>query len=194
MAIQKLGKAGYGQVEPNHVGAQRTGAVYAQLPVASASLTSLNGVVENGLFLDYDYASGTAKLPSALGGSSLTMLVMNEVRLYADFLTAKDFAQVASGTAVNIGLAPEKGGVYPRVYKMNVGDLFTTNLVAAETGADATAVISDFAVGDILVPSTGGVLTKVSSVTTEALQVKVVAITTTPDLQPAVKVQVVKAG
>lgn len=189
MAITILAKNGYGQVEPNHLTAQRTGQVYAQLPVASATLTTLGGVVQNGLFLDYDYASGTVKVPAA-GGSKLTMLVMNEVRLYADFLTAKDFAQIANGTAANIGLAPEAGTtVYPRVYKLNVGDIITTNLVAAE----GTGVIGDYAVGDTLSPAVTGILNKVTA-GSQAVQLKVAAITTTPDLQPALKLQVVAAG
>ena len=41
---------GYGQVEPNHLSAQRTGQIYAQL-IADKDL----GVIENGMFLKYDY-------------------------------------------------------------------------------------------------------------------------------------------
>ena len=40
---------GYGQVEPNHLSAQRTGQIYAQLP-AEASIEQL----ENGQFVKYD--------------------------------------------------------------------------------------------------------------------------------------------
>jgi hypothetical protein len=47
-------RIGYGQVEPNHLSAQRTGQIYAQLPAAS-DLTTL----ENGQFVKYDYAKNS---------------------------------------------------------------------------------------------------------------------------------------
>ena len=43
---------GYGQVEPNHLSAQRTGQIYAQLP-AKADID----ILENGQFVKYDYAA-----------------------------------------------------------------------------------------------------------------------------------------
>jgi hypothetical protein len=198
--INKLSKNGFGQIEPNHLNAQRTGQVYAQLPVGTDITGSvLSGVVENGLFLNYDYGAGAVSLPTA-GGSSTTMLVMNEVRLYADFLTPKDFAQISSGTLANIGLGVEAGtSVYPRVYKVNVGDIITTNLVAQSfgTGAATTgSAITDYAVGDVLSPNTNGILTKVTgsfSPAATVIEFKVAARTTTPDLQPALKLQCTKA-
>lgn len=44
---------GYGQVEPNHLSAQRTSQVYAQLP-ADPDID----VLEQGQFVKYDYANG----------------------------------------------------------------------------------------------------------------------------------------
>ena len=41
---------GYGQVEPNHLSAQRNGKIYAQRPVEGLEL------VENGMFLKYETA------------------------------------------------------------------------------------------------------------------------------------------
>jgi hypothetical protein len=200
MAITKLAKSGFGQLEPNHLSAQRTGQVFAQLPVNVADLTTLGGRVENGLFLDYNYGIGGVSevaLPEA-GGSKLTMLVFNEVRLYADFLTNKDFALFPSGAATNIGIAPEAqyptsstivSTVFPRLYKPEVGDIITTNLVAAE----GTGVIGDYAVGNVLTPGADGVLVVIDTVTTETLLYRVAAITTTPDLQPALKLQCIQA-
>lgn len=62
MAKSKLSAAayvekGYGQVEPNHLSAQRTGQIYAQLPAAA----DIN-VLENGQFVKYDYAKGVCDL------------------------------------------------------------------------------------------------------------------------------------
>lgn len=44
---------GYGQVEPNHLSAQRTAQIYAQLPAAADI-----DVLEQGQFVKYDYAAG----------------------------------------------------------------------------------------------------------------------------------------
>ncbi len=40
--MAKLNKKGYGQVEPNHLAGQKSGAIYAQLPAVSSI-----SVVEN---------------------------------------------------------------------------------------------------------------------------------------------------
>ena len=44
---------GWGQVEPNHMSAQRNGQIYAQLPAAAVI-----EVLENGQYVKYDYANG----------------------------------------------------------------------------------------------------------------------------------------
>ena len=46
--MAKLNKKGYGQVEPNHLAGQKSGAIYAMLPAASSI-----DVVENGMFMKY---------------------------------------------------------------------------------------------------------------------------------------------
>ena len=62
--ITANGGYGYGQVEPNHLSAQRTSQVYAQLPAAA----DIN-VLEQGQFVKYDYANGSSN------GSGLNGLV-----------------------------------------------------------------------------------------------------------------------
>ena len=64
---------GYGQVEPNHLSAQRTAQVYAQLPAAA----DIN-VLEQGQFVKYDYAKGVCNFT----GAGEWMLVYNEIKLY----------------------------------------------------------------------------------------------------------------
>lgn len=64
---------GYGQVEPNHLSAQRNGQIYAQLPTE----TGLE-LLENGQFVKYDYAKGEVNLT----GPGEWMLVLNEIKLY----------------------------------------------------------------------------------------------------------------
>ena len=80
--MAKITKIGYGQVEPNHLSAQRTGQIYAQLP-ADSSIDKL----ENGQFVKYDYASGKVNFT----GEGEYMLVLNEVKLYDERKTCKDF-------------------------------------------------------------------------------------------------------
>ena len=65
-------RKGYGQVEPNHLSAQRTGQIYAQLPAASGIEQ-----LENGQFAKYDYANGEVNLTAE---NQEWLLVFNEVK------------------------------------------------------------------------------------------------------------------
>lgn len=90
MAIKSLSKAkfvkrGYGQVEPQHLSAQRTGQIYAQLP-ANQDID----VLENGQFVKYDYANKEVNFT----GKGEWMMVFNEVKLYKDRQQYEDFAMV----------------------------------------------------------------------------------------------------
>lgn len=159
-----LTKVGYGQVEPNHLSAQRTAQIYAQLP-ADPAIT----VLENGAFLKYDMAAGECNAD----GDGEFMLVYNEIKLYdQSSQSVKDFA--LTGT-----------GMVPRLFKTNVGDIFTTNYID-------TTVADTVAVGNLFEPvdaGTVGVLTQVVSATAGAITFKVVKVTTMPDGQKAVKLQ-----
>ena len=66
---------GYGQVEPNHLSAQRTAQIYAQLP-ADKDIP----VLEQGQFVKYDYANGLVNFT----GAGEWMLVYNEIKLYRE--------------------------------------------------------------------------------------------------------------
>ena len=76
---------GYGQVEPNHLSAQRTAQVYAQLPAAS----DIN-VLEQGQFVKYDYARGVVNFE----GAGEWMLVYNEIKLYREHQMDCEFAMI----------------------------------------------------------------------------------------------------
>lgn len=85
---------GFGQVEPNHLSAQRTGEIYAQLP-AAASID----ILENGMFVKYDYANGEVNFGKKANGDTISpigewMLVFNEVKVYRDHETDEDFAMI----------------------------------------------------------------------------------------------------
>lgn len=71
---------GYGQVEPNHLSAQRTGQVYAQLPADPGI-----NILEQGQFVKYDYAANGNGIGLVdFTGPGEWMLVYNEIKLYRD--------------------------------------------------------------------------------------------------------------
>lgn len=161
MAKTSLSKAtgvtyGYGQVEPNHLSAQRTGQIYAQLP---ATIT-----VENGQFVKYDLGANEGKGEINVSGKGEWMLAFSEVKVYGDYETAQDFVI-------------EKDG-YPRVFKTNIGDIFTTNCTAAKPSTYTAGTTT-------LVPDDNGILKDGSE---GDMVWEVVDVTTMPDGQEAVKV------
>ena len=165
--MAKITKIGYGQVEPNHLSAQRTGQIYAQLP-ADSSIDKL----ENGQFVKYDYASGKVNFT----GEGEYMLVLNEVKLYDERKTNKDFVMKKEDCV---------GGVMvPRVMKTMVGDIFTTNLVDNGSKGSALAVKDKLTVGEGT-----GILTYDASPEATDMVWQVVKVYTMADGQPAVKIQ-----
>ena len=66
---------GFGQVEPNHLSAQRNGQVYAQLPAHK----DIN-ILEQGQFVKYNYKDGVVDF----AGKGEWMMVFNEIKLYRD--------------------------------------------------------------------------------------------------------------
>ena len=91
---------GYGQVEPNHLSAQRTAQIYAQLPADPAI-----NILEQGQFVKYDYAAGLVNFT----GAGEWMLVYNETKLYREHQLDCEFAMI-------------KGNYQARVYSPLDGD------------------------------------------------------------------------
>ena len=208
----KFVERGYGQVEPNHLSAQRTGQIYAQLP-AAADIKML----QNGQFVKYDYAQGVVDFAADV--PSEWMLVYNEVKVYRDFLGDADFAMIDRNYIAKVynpvgaddidlgptrnyedivapadpyevdsteepfahswskaapGMMPEGTRMVPRVFKTNIGDIFTTNLVDEE----------ELELGDILSPrAADGILAKGEG----DMKWQVVKVYTMPDHQKGVK-------
>lgn len=193
---------GYGQVEPNQLSAQKTGQIYASLP-----LDANVKVLQNGEFMYYDYASGKVSADDSTGVAE-PMLVFNEIKLYEPFwrTSYKDFAMIRVGDnyvtsklatagygdgAETTGVAadPEHteygyrmDGIAPRLFKTNVGDIYTTNMVKVGV---------EYKVGDVLSP--------VKNADTKTLQLEIAAdgkmkfvvvkVYTMPDGQPGLKLQ-----
>ena len=239
----KYVEVGFGQVEPNHLSAQRTAQIYAQLP-AAADIS----ILEQGQFVKYDYANGVVNFT----GAGEWMLVYNEIKLYrehqldCEFAMLKDNYQArvyspygsetaggqsrfyngvdangnssitlgdktykyddvtvdgttivaADGTTKKISadpyelnltsdpyhldgkykeaMMPEGTAMVPRVFKTNVGDIFTTNTVNADS----------LTVGQVLTPGAKGIL----EVGEGDMKWQVVKVYTMPDGQRGVKV------
>ena len=93
MPIQSQAKYveyGFGQVEPNHLSAQRTAQVYAQLP-ANKDIELL----EQGQFVKYDYATHTNGIGEVnFTGAGDWMLVYNEIKLYREGQLDCEFAML----------------------------------------------------------------------------------------------------
>lgn len=174
-------RIGFGQVEPNHLSAQRTGQIYAQLPAAADI-----DILENGQFVKYDYLNKEVNFT----GEGEWMMVFNEVKLYDDLReTYKDFAmQKVNYTPVvtfeGLDNVTETGSMTPRVIKTNVGDIYTTNCLAkASTSGKEEVDMGDFAEGDVLSPNAEGYLEAGDG----DLKFQVVKVYTMPDGQEAVK-------
>lgn len=161
MALIK--RDGFGQVEPNHLSAQRTGQIYAQLP-ANSDITTL----ENGMFVKYDLANGEVNY----SGVGEWMLVFNEIKLYDERKQMyKDYAMKAEDF--------NGGVIVPRVFKTNVGDIYTTNMV----------VEADYKEGDILSVGNDGILKKGNN---DDMEWQVAKVYNLADGQAAIKVVRVK--
>ena len=220
---------GYGQVEPNHLSARKTGQIYAQLP-AAADIE----VLEQGQFVKYDYAKGLVNFE----GAGEWMLVYNEIKLHrehqwdCEFAMRKDdyqarvYSPVAADTnwdaqsryyngvdadgnsEITLGdktyayddvtagpdmyemhynedpyhiesqtreaMMPTGTTMVPRVFKTNVGDIFTTNMINA----------TELEVGQILTPGEKGIL----EVGEGEMKWQVVKVYTMPDHQKGVKI------
>ena len=226
LSAAKYVEYGYGQVEPNHLSAQRTAQIYAQLP-ANKDIEKL----EQGQFVKYDYLNGEVNFT----GAGEWMLVYNEIKLYREHQIDCEFAMIkdnyvarmysplddatlnwdrqsrhyngkaADGSDIEkVTAGPDmyelhynedpfhietrtepkamKEGttMVPRVFKTNVGDIFTTNTIGEKS----------VAVGDVLSPrAADGILSKSGDGTMEWQVVKVY---TMPDFQKGAKVMRIK--
>ena len=192
-------RIGFGQVEPNHLSAQRTAQIYAQLPAHTKTAEKTADtieILENGQFVKYDYLNNEVNFT----GAGEWMLVFNEIKLYDDWReTYKDFAMIRSNytpgsdTITHGGLGPFKGQMTPRVFKTNVGDIYTTNCVGAgNTSGKAVYEGIEISAGDLLKVNNKGFLVTGGNAETDDMVWQVVKVYTLADGQPAVKIMRVK--
>ena len=171
--MAQIKRVGFGQVEPNHLSAQTNGQIYAQLP-ADEDLT----ILENGMFLKYNYAAGKCDLE----GQGEWMLVMNEIKNYDPRKQGLKYYAMKAADFMN-------GEIVPRLLKTSVGDIFTTNTFGANTSDSAEVAGLTLSVTDKLtVDDQTGYLKAAGQNDTEFIW-QVVKVYTMPDGQPGVKIQ-----
>ena len=226
---------GYGQVEPNHLSAQKTAQIYAQLPAAADI-----DILENGQFATYNYAADDGGQVDFKGAGEW-MMVFNEIKLYRDFEQDCDFAMKKENYIARVyspidgtkaltqwqarfygeldgdgnpnkervttpatpyevdstddpfhvvenykkpKLMPEGTRMVPRLFKINIGDIWTTNTIKAEPGS--------LKVGMMLTPDADGYLKVGQGADALHPTMQIVKVYTMPDMQPGVKVMRVK--
>ena len=171
----QIDRIGYGQVEVNHMSAQATGQIYAQLPAADV----FGGQLENGQFVKYDYAANEVNLT----GKGEWMMVYCEEKLYDPrFQAHKDFVYREED------FTDKK--MYPRLFRVENGDIFTTNTFTAKaTSNTGTTTGIDLNLGDEVTvdPATGFLVAGNGGTDRPTFQVGKVY--TMPDGQPGVKLQ-----
>lgn len=107
----KYVELGYAQVEPNHLSAQRTGQIYAQLP-ANKDIK----VLENGQFVKYDYAANENGIGEVnFAGAGEWMLVYNEIKLYREHQLDCEFAMVKGNYGARV-YSPLDGTIQQEEY------------------------------------------------------------------------------
>lgn len=206
--MSQINRIGFGQVEPNHLSAQRNGKIYAQLPAED----SIN-ILENGQFVKYHYAAGVCDF-SKDEDAGEWMLVFNEVKLYDDrwresykdfalqkdrfttdhyYLTLEDMENDENRQHVyheGSGVGPLKGQMVPRVFKTDIGDIYSTNCVKAQGAQKVLTEGIDVEEKTLLYVNDEGFL-DVSGDENGPVWA-VVKVYTMPDGQPGIKVQRVK--
>lgn len=213
--MSQIFRTGFGQVEPNHLSAQRTAQIYAQLPASDAL-----EILENGQFVKYNYVDKVVcnmdeevEKPEIIeNAKGEWMMVFNEVKLYEGSIyreSYKDWAMIKDnytpGTediqhggdylgvedeegnvpTYPVGPGPLRGQMVPRVIKTNVGDIYTTNCLGMGN-TSGKAKVEGIAVEE------GDILSPnaqgfLAADGDETIQFQVVKIYTMADGQPAVK-------
>lgn len=164
MALIKLAKEGYGQLELNFAAFRRNGAIEAQCKLAEGI-----EFVENGMLLAVDRATRTVGYPTGTEGEHIALNYTTE-HMYDERETGLKYFKL------------EKDSFLPRLGYIGTPDKFTTNTVCY----DDTAAIETYKYGKPC--TTEGFKGYIELTNTrEGAYVEVLAVTTMPDGQKAVK-------
>lgn len=174
---------GYGQLEINNCAFRRDGRIEAQTPLCSTGFATAG--LENGMIVAVDKLGNKIKLIGQSNADPIGIAFTSEhVTGFSHGL--KDFIC-------------KRGGAYPRIGYLSVGDIFTTNTVShafvdTDNEVDHAAFVT--ALGSLGTtalygkPSADGSIEITSNAPQSGLKLKVLEKTTMPDGQLGVKFQV----
>lgn len=164
MALVKLEKDGYGQLELNFAAFRRNGAIEAQCKIADGI-----DYLENGMLLAVDRATRTVGYPKGEEGEIIAL----------NYTTEHMYDEREKGLK---HFKLDKNTFLPRLGYIGVADKFTTNTVCYDDGAE----IDTYKFGKPC--ATEGFEGYIELTTDrEGAYVQVLAVTTMPDGQKAVK-------
>lgn len=175
---------GFGQVELNNVAFRRDGRIEAQCALDTAAFTS-QVPCENGMILRVKKAEHKITFADASA----------ENQLYALNYTTEHMYDERKPGLKNFYLDAQKGAArqdfFPRVGYLAAGDLWTTNCVDLGSYADASAVASALASGEVYAAvGTQGAVVLNSAAPSVGPVIQVIKKTTMPDGQDAFQLQV----
>ena len=167
MALIKLAKKGYGQLELNFAAFRRSGDIEATCRMA-------DGIeyLENGMLLAVDRKNRTVGFPTGAEGEVIALNYTTEHMYDERYQALKDFRL-------------EKNTFLPRLGYIGTPDKFTTNTVCFDDAefASEEEALAGAAYG---VPCENGYI-KLVAERPEGYAVEILAVTTMPDGQKAVK-------
>lgn len=190
MAIVKLTKDGYGQLELNQVAFRRDGRVEAQCRLDSTEFPSDGSVkAENGMLFAIDNVKRTLKkATSTLAATCVIGINYSSEHLYDPAKTSlKDFALTGGDNFL------------PRIGILDAGDKFTTNTICYDnsTYTNLEAIQDDLDEGTAVyagIASDGSGYWELTATAPTAGPVgRVIGVTDMPDGQEAIKIQILKA-
>jgi len=175
---------GFGQVELNNVAFRRDGRIEAQCALDTEAFTE-NVPCENGMILRVKKAEHKITFADASAENQLYALNYSTEHMYDERRPGlKNFSLSAQKNA--------KGqDFYPRVGYLAAGDLWTTNCVDLGSYANASAVASALASGEVFAAvGTQGAVVLNSAAPSVGPVIQVIKKTTMPDGQDAFQLQV----
>ena len=175
---------GFGQVELNNVAFRRDGRIEAQCALDTEAFTE-NVPCENGMILRVKKAEHKITFADASA----------ENQLYALNYTTEHMYDERRPGLKNFSLSAQKNAkgqdFYPRVGYLAAGDLWTTNCVDLGSYANASAVASALASGDVFAAvGTQGAVVLGSAAPSVGPVIQVIKKTTMPDGTDAFQLQV----
>ncbi len=176
--MARLTKSGYGQVELNNVAFRRDGRIEAQCALSTADFASIPA--ENGMILRVKKASHEICFADASAENQLYALNYSSEHIYDERTPGLKNFKLES-----------KDDFLPRMGYLAAGDLWTTNTIELGSYANAAAVASALASGDVYgAVGTDGYVALSSAAPTVGPVIQVIKKTTMPDGQDAFQLQV----